>query len=114
MVPRTTIFERWRFQTYTDWELMTACQIRVLSNAYYDKLKSDYGIPKSTLKHHVEKICPQLQCINEQHVHQMLKGGEVPISKVLEIIKMYVQKLKLEDQLTLIQMKKHWWLHRNI
>ena len=31
---------------YTDWELMTACHIWVLSNAYYDQLKSEYGIKK--------------------------------------------------------------------
>ena len=28
-------------QTYTDWELLTACNIRVLSNTYYAHLTSD-------------------------------------------------------------------------
>ena len=67
---------------YTDCELMTACQIWVLSNAPYDQLKYEYGIPKSTLKLYLEKICPLLQCRNAQHEHQMLRG-EVSRSKVL-------------------------------
>ena len=66
-------------QPYTNWELMNACQIRVLSNASYDKLKSEYGIPKSTLKGYIEKICPPLQCINAQHVHKILKRREMLI-----------------------------------
>ena len=42
-------------QTYTDWELLTACKIRVLSNTSYAHLKSEYGIPHSTLKRYLEK-----------------------------------------------------------
>ena len=89
---------------------MAACQIRVLSNASYDQLKYEYGIPKSTLKRYQENICPPLYCRNVQHVHQMLNRGEVLRSKVLKIIKMSVNKT-IEDQLTLIHMKKHCWLH---
>ena len=33
-------------QPYTNWGLLTACQIRVLSNTSYDQLKSEYGISK--------------------------------------------------------------------
>ena len=43
---------------------------------------------------YLEKLCPPLECRNAQHVHQMLKRGEVTRSKVLEIIKMSVQKYK--------------------
>ena len=42
-------------QTYTDWELFTACKIRVLSNTSYAHLKYQYGIPHSTLKRYLEK-----------------------------------------------------------
>ena len=42
-------------QTYTDWELLTACQIRVLSNTSFAQLKYEYGIPHSTLKRYLEK-----------------------------------------------------------
>ena len=64
-------------QTYTDWELLTACKIQVLCNTSYDQLKSVYVIPKSTNKRYLEKVCPPLQCRNVQHVHRMLKKGEV-------------------------------------
>ena len=77
-------------QPYTNWELLTACQIRVLCNIYKDQLKSEYGIPKSTLKRSPAKVCPPLQWRNAQHIHQMLKKGEVLRSKVLEIIKMSI------------------------
>ena len=80
---------------YTNWELLTACHIRILLNTYYAQLKSEYGIPNSTLKRYLEKICPPLKCRNAQHVHQMLKKGEVLRSKVLEIIKMSVQRIKV-------------------
>ena len=82
-------------QTYTDWELLTACKIRVLSNTSYAHLKSEYGIPHSTLKRYLAKICPSLQCRNAQHLHQMLKKGEVLRSKVLETIKMNVHRIKV-------------------
>ena len=74
---------------------MTACQIRVLSNESYDHFKYEHGIPKSTLKRYLEKVCPPLQCRNAQHLHQMLKKGEVSKSKMLEIIMMFVQKIKV-------------------
>ena len=74
---------------------MTACQIRVLLNTSYDQLKSEYRIPKSTLKRYLAKFYPPLQCRNAQHVHKMLKKGEVFKSKVLEIINMSVQKIKV-------------------
>ena len=80
---------------YTNWELMTACQIRVLSNASYDQLKSDYVITKSTLKRYLVKICRPIQWRNVQYVHKIFKRGEVSISKVIEIIKMSVQKIKV-------------------
>ena len=82
-------------QPYIDWELLTACHIRVLPNISYDQLKSEFGIPKSKLKHYLEKVCPPLQCINAQHLHQIFKKGEVLRSKVLEIINMSVQKIKI-------------------
>ena len=72
---------------------MTACQIRVLSNASHDQVKYEYGIPKSTIKCYLEKICPPLQYRNAQHPHKMMKRGEVSIPKVLKIIKMSVQKI---------------------
>ena len=81
-------------QPYTDWELLNACKIRVLSNTYYAQLKYEYGIPHSTLKRYLEKICPPLKCINAQHVHQMLKKGEVLRSKKLETINMSVHRIK--------------------
>ena len=74
---------------------MTAYQIWVLSNASYDQLKYKYGIPKSTMKRYLENICPPLQCRNTQHVHQILKKGEVSGSKVFEIINMFVQNVKV-------------------
>ena len=52
-------------------------------------------LQQSTLKCYLEKIYPPLQCRNAQHVYQMFKRGEVLISRVLEIIKMYVQKIKV-------------------
>ena len=64
-------------QTYTDWELLTACKILVLSNTSYDPLKYEYGIPRSNFKRYLAKICPPLQCRNAQHVHQILKKGDV-------------------------------------
>ena len=82
-------------QPYTDWELLTACQIWVLCNTSYAQLKSEYGIPKSTLKHYLAKLCPPLQCRNAQHLHQVFKKGEVPRSKLLEIINLSVQKIKV-------------------
>ena len=42
-------------QTYTDWELLTACKIQVLLNTSYAHLKSEYVIPHSTLKRYLEK-----------------------------------------------------------
>ena len=81
-------------QPYINWELLTACQIWVLSNKSYAQLKSEYGIPNSTLKSYLAKICPPLKCRNAQHVHQMLKRGEVLRSKVLETIKMNVHRVK--------------------
>ena len=80
---------------YTDWELLTACQIRVLLNTSHAQLKSEYGIPHSTLQRYLAKICPPLKCRNTQHVHQMLKKGEVLRSKVLEMIKQSVQRNKI-------------------
>ena len=46
-------------QTYTDWELLTACKIQVLSNTSYAHLKYEYGIPHSTLKPYLKKIVHQ-------------------------------------------------------
>ena len=83
------------YQPYTDWELLTECQIQVLSNTSYAQLKSEYRIPHSTLKRYLEKICPPLKCRNAQHIHQMLKKGEVLISKLLEMIKQSVQRNKI-------------------
>ena len=82
------------YQTYTDWELLTACKIWVLLNISYAHLQSEYRIPHSTLKRYLKKICSPLQCRNAQHVHQMLKMGEVLRSKVLETIKMTVHEIK--------------------
>ena len=83
-----------RYQTYTDWELLTACKLRVLTNTSYAHLTSEYIIPHSTLKRYLAKICRPLQCRNEQHVHENLKKGEVLRSKVLETIKTTVHKIK--------------------
>ena len=84
-----------RNQTYTDWELLTACKPWVLLNTSYAHLKSEYGIPHSTLKRYLAKICRPLQCRNAQHVHQKLKKGEVLRPKVLETIKMTFHKIKI-------------------
>ena len=67
----------------TDWELLTACHIRVLCNTSYAQLKSYSGILKSTLKRYLAKVCPPLQCRNEQRILQILKKGYVFRSKVL-------------------------------
>ena len=82
-------------QAYIDWDMLTAFQNRVLSNTSYAQLKSEYGIPNSILKRYLAKFCPPLQCRNAQHLHQLLKKGEVSRSKVLEIIKISVQKIKV-------------------
>ena len=82
-------------QPYTDWEMLAACQIQVLSNTSYAQLKSECRIPHSTLKSYLEKICPPLQCRNAQHIHQMMKKGEMLRSKLLEMIKMSVQIVKV-------------------
>ena len=82
-----------RNQTYTEWGLSTACNIRVLMNTSYAHLTSEYGIPHSTLKMYLAKICEPLKCINAQHVHEKLKKGEVLRSTVLETIKMSVHKI---------------------
>ena len=37
--------------TYTDWELLNACKIRVLLNTSYAQLKYEYSILNSTMKH---------------------------------------------------------------
>ena len=42
-------------QPYTDWEMLTACQILVLSNTFDDNLKYEYRITKSTLKRYLKK-----------------------------------------------------------
>ena len=42
-------------QPYIDLELLTVCQIWVLPNTYNYHLNSEYAIPKSTLKHYLEK-----------------------------------------------------------
>ena len=97
-------------QPYINWDLLTSFHIQLLCNKSYDQLKSEYGIPKSTMKRYLAKICPPLQCRNAHHLHQMLKKGEVSRSKLLEIFKMSVKKIKFEDQLTLIQMNNHWRL----
>ena len=83
------------YQTYTDWELLTACKLRVLSNTSYAHLTSEYGIPHSTLKRYLAKIYQPLQCRNAQHAHEKLKKGEVLRSKVLDTIKMTVHKIKI-------------------
>ena len=83
-----------RYQTYTEWDLSTACKLRVLTNTSYAHLTSEYGITHSTLKRYLEKICRPLQCRNAQHVHEKLKKGEALISKVLETINMTVHKIK--------------------
>ena len=75
-----------RYQTYTEWELSTACKLRVLTNISYAHLTSEYGIPHSTLKRYMAEICRLLQCRNAQHVHEKLKKGEVLRSKVLESV----------------------------
>ena len=75
--------------------MLTECKLRVLLNTYYAQLKSEYGIPHSKLKHYLEKICPPLKCINAQHVHQIFKKGELLISKLLEIIKISSQRIKV-------------------
>ena len=38
---------------YTNWELLNACQIQVLSNTSYAQLKSEYVITNSTLKRYL-------------------------------------------------------------
>ena len=83
-----------RYQTYTDWELLTACKLRVLYNTSHANFTSEYVIPDSTLKRYLAKICRPLQCRNAQHVHEKFKKGEVIKSKVLETIKMTVHKIK--------------------
>ena len=82
-----------RYQTYTEWGLSTVCKLRVLTNTSYAHLTSEYGIPHSTLKRYLAKICRPLQCRNAQHEHENLKKGEVLRSKVLETIKMSVHKI---------------------
>ena len=64
-------------------------------NTLYAQLKSEYSILNSTLKRYLESLCPPLQCRNAQHVHQMFKKGEVLRSKLLEVINMSVQRIKL-------------------
>ena len=83
-----------RNQTYTEWELLTACKLRVLTNTSYAHFTSEYGVPHSTLKMYLAKIFQPLKCRNAQHVHEKLKKGEVLRSKVLETIKMSVHKIK--------------------
>ena len=84
-----------RNHPYTNWELLNACQIQVLSNTSYAQLKSEYVITKSTLKRYLAEVCPPLQCRNAQHVHQTLKKGEGLRSKGLEMINMFFQKTKV-------------------
>ena len=83
-----------RNQTYTEWELSTACKHRVLTNTSYAHLTSEYGIPNSTFKMYLAKICEPLKCRDAQHVHEKLKKGEVLKSTVLATIKMSVHKTK--------------------
>ena len=59
-----------RNQKYTEWELSTACKHRVLTNTSYAHLTSEYGIPHSTLKMYLTKICEPLKCRDAQHVHE--------------------------------------------
>ena len=68
-------------QPYIDLEMLTVSHIWVLLNTSNYQLKSEYAIPKSTLKHYLENIYPQIQCRNAQHVHKMLKRGEVSRSR---------------------------------
>ena len=47
------------------------------------------------MKRYRAKAFPPLQCRNTKHVHQILNKGDVLISKVLEIINISVQIIKV-------------------
>ena len=73
-------------QSYTYWDLTTACLARLLINAYYESMKSEYGIPRSAIKSNMRKIFHPLQCRNMSQLHKMMKTVEVPISNLRELL----------------------------
>ena len=82
-------------ESYTDWEVMTACGVRLLLNSSYKYLKSEYGILSSTTTSHLGNICHPLKCINMMHLQQRANTGEVSISKLREVLQKFVKRNKV-------------------
>ena len=64
-------------QSYTDWKLMTAYGVMVLLNTPYEYLKSEYGIPRSTMTSHPINIFHPMQYINSKKFKKKTKTGKV-------------------------------------
>ena len=69
-------------QSYTYWELMIACGVRVLMDASYEDLKAEYFIPISTMTGHLRKICHPIQYINMRQLQKRMKAGHFSRSKI--------------------------------
>ena len=74
---------------------MTSCGVRVLLNAFYEDLKSGYGIPRSTMTSHMRKISHPLHYGNMSHLQQRMNTGEFSISKLRKFLRLYFKKNKL-------------------
>ena len=101
-------------QMYTNWELMNECQIWVLSNASYYQLKSEYVIPNSTLKRYLEKYVHHFSAEIRGTYIKCWREERCRDQKCSKSSRCMFKKIKLEDQLTLIRMNKHWWFNRQI
>ena len=44
------------YQFYIEWGLINTCGVRVFLNESYEDIKSEYGIPKLTMKIHLSNI----------------------------------------------------------
>ena len=61
---------------------MTACGVRVLLNAYYEDLRYEYGITRSTMTSPLRNIFNPMECRNTRHLQQMMNTGEVSRSNL--------------------------------
>ena len=64
-------------------------------NKSYKDMKAKYCIPRSTTKIHQRKNCHPLECRNTRKFQKMMKKGEVPKSKLIEVLQISVKNHKL-------------------
>ena len=82
-------------QSYTEWELQSACISRVIKKTIHPFFPQEYWFLKSSLTRSLRNIYPIIQNSTLSHLKHRVEVGGISPGKVREIVKLTVRMNKL-------------------